>query len=41
MENRIIIKNGKVIFPDRIEENLSLVCENGKIAGILKTEIKL
>ena len=38
MKNRIIIKNGKVIFPEKIEENLSLVCENGKIAGILKPE---
>jgi len=38
MNKRIIIKNGKVIFPDRIEENVTLVCENGKIAGILKPE---
>lgn len=38
MKNRIIIKNGKVIFPDKIEENLSVVCENGKIADILHLE---
>ncbi len=36
MNNRIIIKNGKVIFPDRIEENLTIVCENGKIVSIVK-----
>jgi len=35
MKNRMIIKNGKVIFPDKIEENLSVVCENGKITDIL------
>jgi N-acetylglucosamine-6-phosphate deacetylase len=34
MNNRIIIKNGKLIFPDEIKENLTLVCENGKIARI-------
>lgn len=38
MNNRIFIKNGKVIFPDRIEENLTIVCENGKIVGIEKPE---
>lgn len=38
MNNRIIIKNGKVIFPDRIEENLAIVCENGKIIDIVSTE---
>ena len=35
MNNRIIIKNGKVIFPDTIEENLTIVCENGKIVDIV------
>ncbi|WP_019540191.1 N-acetylglucosamine-6-phosphate deacetylase [Proteiniphilum acetatigenes] len=35
MNNRIIIKNGKIIFPDRIEENLAIVCENGKIVDIV------
>lgn len=35
---RIIIKNGKVIFPDRIEENLIIVCENGKTVDILKSD---
>ncbi|MBF6629196.1 MAG: N-acetylglucosamine-6-phosphate deacetylase [Proteiniphilum sp.] len=38
MKNRIIIKNGRVIFPDKIEENLSVVCENGKITDILHYE---
>ncbi len=38
MNNRIIIKNGKVIFPDRIEENLAIVCKNGKIIDIVSTE---
>ena len=38
MKNRMIIKNGKVIFPDKIEENLSVVCENGKITDILHYE---
>ncbi|RNC65650.1 N-acetylglucosamine-6-phosphate deacetylase [Proteiniphilum sp. X52] len=32
--SRIIIKNGKIIFPDRIEENLAIVCGNGKIVDI-------
>ena len=31
MDNRLIIENGKIIFPDKIEENLSIVCEQGKI----------
>ncbi|HBA99545.1 MAG: N-acetylglucosamine-6-phosphate deacetylase [Bacteroidetes bacterium GWD2_45_23] len=34
MRNRIIIKNGKLIFPDEIKEGLTLVCENGKITRI-------
>ena len=38
MKNRMIIKNGKVIFPDKIEENHSVVCENGKIVDILPDE---
>lgn len=38
MNNRIIIKNGKVIFPDKIEENLAIVCENGKIVDIVNPE---
>ncbi|MDR2915909.1 MAG: N-acetylglucosamine-6-phosphate deacetylase [Tannerella sp.] len=37
MKNRLIIKNGKVIFPDRTEENLNIICENGKITEILKS----
>ncbi|WP_294080770.1 N-acetylglucosamine-6-phosphate deacetylase [Proteiniphilum sp. UBA5384] len=35
---RTIIKNGKAIFPDSIEENLSIVCENGKIVDILNPD---
>lgn len=38
MENRIIIKNGKIIFPDKIEENLTIVCENGKIVDIVSPD---
>lgn len=36
--NRLIIKNGKIIFPDKIEDNLAIVCENGKIIDIVKPE---
>ncbi|MFA7141031.1 MAG: amidohydrolase family protein, partial [Proteiniphilum sp.] len=36
MNNRLIITNGKVIFPDKIEENLTVVAENGKIAEIVR-----
>lgn len=38
MDNRIIIKNGKIIFSDTIEENLTIVCGNGKITDILHNE---
>jgi N-acetylglucosamine-6-phosphate deacetylase len=38
MEKRLIIKNGKVIFPDRTEDSLSIICEKGKIVEILKSE---
>lgn len=38
MNKRLIIKNGKIIFPDKIEENLSIVCEQGKITNILKSD---
>src|SRR5690554_3562229 len=38
MNNKIIIKNGKVIFPDRIEENKTLVIENGKLISIIDGE---
>ena len=38
MNNKIIIKNGKVIFPDRIEENKTLVIENGKLVSIIDGE---
>lgn len=38
MNNKIIIKNGKVIFPDRIEENKTLVIENGKLVSLIDGE---
>lgn len=38
MKNRLIVKNGKILLPDRIEDNLTVVCEGGKIAELLKTE---
>lgn len=38
MDNRVIIKNGKIIFPNTIEENLTIICVNGKITDILHNE---
>jgi len=38
MINRLIINNGKIVLPDKIEENKSIVCENGKIADIINPE---
>ena len=35
MRNRLIIQNGKVIFPEMIVENLTVVIENGTITDIL------
>ena len=35
MKHRLIIKNGTVIFHDRIQENTTIVCKNGKIAEII------
>lgn len=35
--NRLIIKNGKIIFPKKIEEGLTIISENGKIVDIQKT----
>ncbi|MDD3968774.1 MAG: N-acetylglucosamine-6-phosphate deacetylase [Proteiniphilum sp.] len=35
MNNRLIIQNGKVIFPDRIKENLTVVVENGTITDVV------
>ncbi|MEA4917057.1 N-acetylglucosamine-6-phosphate deacetylase [Proteiniphilum sp.] len=35
--HRTIIKNGKIIFPDKIAENMVIVCEKGKITDILKS----
>ncbi|MFA7494316.1 MAG: amidohydrolase family protein, partial [Proteiniphilum sp.] len=35
---RTIIKNGKIIFPDRIEEQLTIISENGKTVDILKSD---
>ena len=34
MNKRLVIKNGKVIFPQKIEENLTIISENGKITDI-------
>ena len=33
--NKLIIINGKVVFPNRIEENMAVICEEDKIAKIL------
>ena len=38
MKNRTIIKNGRVIFPDRIEENLAIVYKDGKTTDIVRSE---
>ena len=38
MKNRTIIKNGRVIFPDRIEENLTIVYKDGKTTEIVRSE---
>lgn len=38
MNNKVIIKNGKVVFPDRIEANKTLVVENGKLVSIIDGE---
>ncbi|HBG42070.1 MAG TPA: N-acetylglucosamine-6-phosphate deacetylase [Porphyromonadaceae bacterium] len=32
---RLIITNGKVILPDQIIENVAVVCEDGKISGLV------
>lgn len=34
MKKRTIIRNGKIIFPEKIEDNLTIVCEDGIIAEI-------
>ncbi|MGI6046844.1 MAG: N-acetylglucosamine-6-phosphate deacetylase [Petrimonas sp.] len=35
MSKRVIIQNGKIIFPDKIKENISIVCEQGKVTAIV------
>lgn len=35
MSKRVVIQNGKVIFPDKIKENLSIICEHGKVTAIV------
>lgn len=35
---RLIIKNGTVIFYNRIQENTTIVCKNGKISEIIKSD---
>ena len=37
MKNRLIIKNGTVIFHNRIQEETTIVCENGKIIDIVES----
>lgn len=37
MKNRLIIKNGIVIFHNRIQEETTIVCENGKIIDIVES----
>lgn len=42
MNNRLIIENGKVIFPDRIEESMAVVVENGVIKELVpQFEVKI
>jgi N-acetylglucosamine-6-phosphate deacetylase len=36
--DRLILKNGKIIFPDKIEEDMTVVCENGIITDILDSK---
>lgn len=38
MKNRLVFKNGKIVFPDAIEENFVLICKGGKIEKILKAD---
>lgn len=35
MKKRLVIINGKLIFPNKIEENATIITENGKIVDIL------
>lgn len=37
MKKRLIIKNGAVIFHNRIQEETTIVCENGKIIDIVES----
>lgn len=39
MNNKIIIKNGKLILPDRVEDNKTLVLESGKLISIIDGEV--
>lgn len=38
MSNRLIVQNAKVIFPDKIKSNLTLVVKKGKIADIVSSK---
>lgn len=38
MKQRLIIKNGTVVFPDRIQEKTTIICENGIIFEIIQAE---
>ncbi|MDR0409231.1 MAG: amidohydrolase family protein [Spirochaetaceae bacterium] len=35
--NRTVIQNGKCVMRDSVEENVSLVLENGRIAGLIRS----
>jgi N-acetylglucosamine-6-phosphate deacetylase len=35
MSQRVIIQNGKLIFPDKIKEHLTIICEQGKVTAIV------
>lgn len=38
MRNRLVIQNGKIIFPEKIETGLTIICENRKIKDIQKSK---
>lgn len=38
MGKRVVIQNGKIIFPEKIEADLTIISENGKITNIQKSK---
>lgn len=40
MHNRIVIRNARILLPDKIQENGYVICEDGKITGIGSGEAK-